>query len=118
MFSINEMKELMAMGFTTDQIVAMSNDSSSKASKPNRSTSKVEREEKRKEEREEFKKTHKLVYTKEENRQRVYEAMGYKKGDTFDRKLYEATAKKLGVLGKRKNKYGNYSIVCTWEEIK
>ena len=79
MFSINEMKELMAMGFTTDQIVAMSNDSSSKASKPNRSTSKVEREEKKKEEREEFKRTHKLVYTKEQNRQRVYEAMGYKK---------------------------------------
>ena len=41
--------------------------------------------------------SYEVVATRQDNVQKVYEAMGYKKGDTFDRKKYEATAKKLGV---------------------
>ena len=38
-----------------------------------------------------------VVATRQENVQKVYEAMGYVKGMDFDRKLYETTAKRLGV---------------------
>jgi hypothetical protein len=45
-----------------------------------------------------------VVATREENIQKVYKAMGYKKGDSFDRKKYEATAKKLGVWSDNKHR--------------
>ena len=65
-------------------------------------------------EREEFYKTHKKIRSADENRALVYEAMGYvpKSGMYFDKALYKATAKKLGVLGK------SGKVVGTYEEIK
>ena len=54
----------------------------------------------------------KKVRTAQENRQMVYEAMKSKKGynpKKFDRKLYEETAKELGVFA-----YGK--VVGTYEE--
>ena len=45
-----------------------------------------------------------VVATREENIQKVYKAMGYKKGDSFDRNKYEATAKKLGVWSDNKHR--------------
>lgn len=120
MFSINEIKDLMAMGFTTEQIVAMSNEGSEKkASKPNRTTglSKAEKWENRKAERiaerEEFYKTHKKIRSAKENRAIVYEAMGYvpKSGMYFDEALYKATAKKLGVLGEKGGVVGTYEPI-------
>jgi hypothetical protein len=120
MFSINEIKDLMAMGFTTEQIVAMSNEGfNKKASKPTRTTglSKSEKWENRKAERsaerEEFFKTHKCISTADENRAKVYEAMGYvpKSGMYFDKALYKATAKKLGVIGKSGRVVGTYELI-------
>lgn len=87
-------------------------------SKPARTTAKAAREAAEKAKRDEYKKTHRIKYTAQENRQRVYAAMGYKKGDNFDRKLYEATADKLGCLAKKPDRYGNRHILPTWEEIK
>ena len=94
--------------------------SSSAPSKPTRTTgmSAAEKWEKNKAdraaEREAFYKTHKCVKTADENRAMVYEAMGYvpKSGMYFDKALYKATAKKLGVLGK------SGKVVGTYEEIK
>ena len=65
-------------------------------------------------EREAFYKTHKCIATADENRAKVYAAMGYipKSGMYFDKSLYKATAKKLGVLGK------SGKVVGTYEEIK
>ena len=65
-------------------------------------------------EREAFYKTHKCIATADENRAKVYAAMGYtpKSGMYFDKALYKATAKKLGVLGK------SGKVVGTYEEIK
>ena len=119
MFSIDEIKILVALGFTTEQIVAMSNEGSEEASKPSRSTgmSKAERWEKnkadREAEREEFFKTHKKIRSADENRALVYEAMGYvpKSGMYFDKALYKATAKKLGVLGKSGKVIGTYELI-------
>ena len=64
-------------------------------------------------EREEFYKTHKKVRSAEENRALVYEAMGYvpKSGMYFDKALYKATAKKLGVLGKSGKVVGTYELI-------
>ena len=45
--------------------------------------------------------SYEVVATRQDNVQKVYEAMGYKKGDKFDRNKYEATAKKLGVWSDR-----------------
>ena len=93
---------------------------SSVPAKPSRSTgmSAAEKWEKNKAEkaaeREEFYKTHKCIATADENRAKVYAAMGYvpKSGMYFDKALYKATAKKLGVLGK------SGKVVGTYEEIK
>lgn len=117
MFSINEIKDLMAMGFTTEQIVAMSNEGSDKkSSKPTRTTglSKAEKWENRKAEREEFFKTHRCISTADENRAKVYEAMGYvpKSGMYFDKALYKATAKKMGCLGKSGKVVGTYEVIA------
>lgn len=67
----------------------------------------------KKAEREEFYKTHKKVRSADENRALVYEAMGYvpKSGMYFDRALYKATAKKLGVLGKSGKVIGTYELI-------
>lgn len=79
--------------------------------------SKAERWEKnkadREAEREEFFKTHKKIRSAEENRALVYEAMGYvpKSGMYFDKALYKATAKKLGVLGKSGKVVGTYELI-------
>ena len=118
MYTVNEIKELMAMGFTHEQIVAMGNDNK-KSSKPTGATgmSKAEKWEHKKAEkqaeREEFYKTHKCVSTADENRAKVYEAMGYvpKSGMYFDKALYKATAKKLGVLGKSGRVVGTYESI-------
>jgi len=63
------------------------------------------------EKKESFKKTHTLVATAKENRQKVYDAMK-KKGIEFNRKDYEKIAKKLGVLGSKGQ------VVATWKENK
>ena len=69
MYTVNEIKELMAMGFTHEQIVAMGNDNK-KSSKPTGATgmSKAEKWEHKKAEkqaeREEFYKTHTCVSCK------------------------------------------------------
>lgn len=79
--------------------------------------SKAERWEKnkadREAEREEFFKTHKKIRSADENRALVYEAMGYvpKSGMYFDKALYKATAKKLGVLGKSGKVIGTYELI-------
>lgn len=79
--------------------------------------SKAERWEKnkadREAEREEFFKTHKKIRSAEENRAIVYETMGYvpKSGMYFDKALYKATAKKLGVLGKSGKVVGTYELI-------
>lgn len=64
-------------------------------------------------EREEFYKTHKKIRSADENRALVYEAMGYvpKSGMYFDKALYKATAKKLGVLGKSGKVVGTYELI-------
>lgn len=116
MFTIEEIKTLKEMGFSNEQIVAMCNE---KATKPSKATgmSKAEKWESKKAEREaereEFYKTHKCVSTAEENRAMVYEAMGYvpKSGMYFDKALYKATAKKLGVLGKSGRVVGTYEAI-------
>lgn len=118
MFTIEEIKTLKEMGFSNEQIVAMCNDNK-KATKPSKATgmSKAEKWENKKAEREaereEFYKTHKCVSTAEENRAMVYEAMGYvpKSGMYFDKALYKATAKKLGVLGKSGRVVGTYEAI-------
>lgn len=63
--------------------------------------------------REEFYKTHKKIRSADENRALVYEAMGYvpKSGMYFDKALYKATAKKLGVLGKSDKVVGTYELI-------
>ena len=79
--------------------------------------SKAERWEKnkadREAEREEFFKTHKKIRSADENRALVYETMGYvpKSGMYFDKALYKATAKKLGVLGKSGKVVGTYELI-------
>ena len=67
----------------------------------------------RESEREEFYKTHKKIRSAEENRALVYAAMGYvpKSGMYFDKALYKATAKKLGVLGKSGKVVGTYELI-------
>lgn len=118
MFTIEEIKTLKEMGFSNEQIVAMCNDNK-KATKPSKATgmSKAEKWENKKAERqaerEEFYKTHKCVSTADENRAMVYEAMGYvpKSGMYFDKALYKATAKKLGVLGKSGRVVGTYETI-------
>lgn len=67
----------------------------------------------KKAEREEFYKTHKKIRSADENRALVYEAMGYvpKSGMYFDKALYKATAKKLGVLGKSGKVVGTYELI-------
>lgn len=67
----------------------------------------------RKAEREEFFKIHKKIRSADENRALVYEAMGYvpKSGMYFDKALYKATAKKLGVLGKSGKVVGTYELI-------
>ena len=118
MYTVNEIKELMDMGFTHEQIVAMNNDNK-KSSKPTGATgmSKAEKWEHKKAEkqaeREEFYKTHTCVSTADENRAKVYEAMGYvpQSGMYFDKALYKATAKKLGVLGKSGRVVGTYELI-------
>mgnify|MGYP003594718905 CR=1 FL=1 len=63
--------------------------------------------------REEFFKTHKKIRSADENRALVYEAMGYvpRSGMYFDKALYKATAKKLGVLGKSGKVVGTYELI-------
>lgn len=75
--------------------------------------SKAEKWEKNKADREEFFKTHKKIRSADENRALVYEAMGYvpKSGMYFDKALYKATAKKLGVLGKSGKVVGTYELI-------
>ena len=79
--------------------------------------SKAEKWEKKKADREaekeEFFKTHKKIRSAEENRALVYETMGYvpKSGMYFDKALYKATAKKLGVLGKSGKVVGTYALI-------
>lgn len=105
---------------TVEELAAVQSLLSSVPSKPTRTTgmSAAEKWEKNKAdrsaEREAFYKTHKCVKTADENRAMVYEAMGYvpKSGMYFDKALYKATAKKLGVLGK------SGKVVGTYEEIK
>ena len=67
----------------------------------------------KKAETEEFYKTHKKIRSADENRALVYAAMGYvpKSGMYFDKALYKATAKKLGVLGKSGKVVGTYELI-------
>ena len=79
--------------------------------------SKAEKWEKKKADREaervNFYLTHECVSTAADNRAKVYAAMGYvpKSGMYFDKALYKATAKKLGVLGKSGKVIGTYELI-------
>ena len=105
---------------TVEELSAIQALFASTTAKPSRTTgmSAAEKWEKQKAdkaaEREEFYKTHRCVKSADENRAMVYSAMGYvpKSGMYFDKSLYKATAKKLGVLGK------SGRVVGTYEEIK
>lgn len=113
--SIEDIKALQALGFTNEQIVAMTKatEKPAKATGMSKEQKWEIQQEKRKADREDFFKTHKTVRTADENRQLVYDAMGYdpKSGKYFDKQLYKATAKKLGCLGK------SGRVVGTYEEI-
>lgn len=116
MYTINEIKELMSMGFTKEDIVAMSNEKSkpTKAIGKDKAKKWEDEKAKREAEREEFFKTHKKIRSADENRAMVYEAMGYvpKSGMYFDKALYKATAKKMGCLGKSGKVVGTYEVIA------